>query len=103
LDELDADLVAGFTFLGQLDLDERRVAAVDGADRVLVLRMLGEPARREAAGRQLLVARSLLSARTKFFDIKMNGTTVHIGVFTGLRYRRSSTRNQFPGETAHMA
>jgi hypothetical protein len=42
LDELDADLVAGFTFLGQLDLDERRVAAVDGADRVLVLRMLGE-------------------------------------------------------------
>ncbi|MDU0314107.1 hypothetical protein RKE38_10460 [Phycicoccus sp. M110.8] len=42
LDDLAADLAAGFAFLGDLDPHERKAAAIDGADRALVLRMLAE-------------------------------------------------------------
>lgn len=42
LDELAADLVSGYGFLGHLDHDEAVVARLNGADRALVLRMVAE-------------------------------------------------------------
>lgn len=40
IDELAADLVAGYSFLGDLSPDESTVARLDAGDRALVLRML---------------------------------------------------------------
>lgn len=42
LDELAADLVAGYEFLRGLDPDEQAVASISAADRGLVLRMLAD-------------------------------------------------------------
>jgi len=51
LDELAADLRAGFAFLREVDPDEARVAAAVASDRDLALRMLAElPGHRLAAG-----------------------------------------------------